>query len=264
MQIQMNFSQMELHRIEHQFENIPHRHEGQFQVTVPFRGTCYLRQENSERILTAGSGLILHPNDRHSLHIEPGAGIVILKVDADSMYPPDWLERCEPPAWHRFNPGEIYDRFIAWTSGPSAAEQLEALAAEEIETQLLASLHKLLWGSGPAVYRKEACAQEHMSRVLEYMQAYYTEPLSIDMLSSIALQSRYHFMRSFKAAVGMTPYQYVLLLRVQKAKDCLLRTNETITDISYRLGFSSTSQFYRAFVKFVRATPEQFRLAGRC
>jgi len=263
MQIQMNLPRLEVHRIEEQFENKPHAHEQQFQVTVPLRGTCYFRQENSERILTAGRSLVLQPNDKHSLHIAPGAAIAILIVDEQSLRPPQWTEGQELPLWHQFDPGIVAERFLGWLDRAVPGDPVEQLDAEEIETSLLSDLHRLLWGSGAADYRKEASSRTYFARVLEYIHAHYTESLSIDTLASIALQSRYHFMRSFKAGFGLTPYQYVLQLRVEKARDCLLRTEETITSLSYRLGFSSTSQFYRAFLKFAGVTPEQFRAAAR-
>jgi len=265
--MKMNFTQLELYRIESEFENFPHRHEQQFQVTVPIRGTCYFTHENKERILTAGEGLILQPNDKHSLHLGADAGIIILKVDEQSLHPSSWKgnsEQVTPPLWHHFDPADAIASFLGWAPGGNFPEGMEQLEAEETETQLLTALHRLLWGreaiAAAVPYRKPSWDQ-HYIRVLEYMHAHYTEPLNIDMLASIAMQSRFHFIRTFKTAMGVTPYQYVLKLRVEKAKDILQRTDITVTELSYRLGFPSTSQFFRAFVKFVKVTPEQYRMS---
>ncbi|MFP3391637.1 helix-turn-helix domain-containing protein [Brevibacillus sp. SIMBA_040] len=56
---------------------------------------------------------------------------------------------------------------------------------------------------------------------------------------------------------------HVLLLRIGKAKELLLRSATTVTDISFTLGFSSPSQFFRIFAKQVGATPEQYRVKSR-
>ncbi|MFC0391924.1 helix-turn-helix domain-containing protein [Paenibacillus mendelii] len=110
-------------------------------------------------------------------------------------------------------------------------------------------MDSLLWGSQPAVFRKAVLSDQHFSRVLDYIHGHYTEQMSVDKLSSIALQSRYHFIRTFRTLTGLTPYQYVLQLRIEKAKDQLGSTATTVEEISYNLGFSSASQFYRAFLK---------------
>lgn len=81
----------------------------------------------------------------------------------------------------------------------------------------------------------------------------------MEELAAVALQSRFHFVRSFKASVRMTPYEYVLQLRITEANRRLLQTNMTVTEISFSLGFSCTNQFYWLFAKLVGVTPERYR-----
>ncbi|MNI03096.1 Bifunctional transcriptional activator/DNA repair enzyme AdaA [compost metagenome] len=102
-------------------------------------------------------------------------------------------------------------------------------------------------------------ADTSMTKVLDYIHEHYKEQLNMDSLSAIALQSKYHFIRSFAAAVGVTPYQYILQLRIHEAKIRLAGTSDNITHISYSLGFSTPSQFFRVFAKVTGTTPESYR-----
>ncbi len=132
---------------------------------------------------------------------------------------------------------------------------------------MLEYVHRLIWGSGQLEKEtagKGACTGKdgdgHLHRVLDYIHAHYIDQVSIDELAAVALQSRFHFIRSFKSLTGMTPYQYVLRLRMEEARKQLRYSSVTITEISFGLGFSSTSQFYRVFMKSTGVTPEQYRL----
>jgi transcriptional regulator GlxA family with amidase domain len=99
----------------------------------------------------------------------------------------------------------------------------------------------------------------HLKRVIEYMHDCYMQPISIDLLASLAGMSRFHFIRSFKLLTRFAPYQYMLAIRIDEAKQRLRSTRMTVTEISLDVGFSSPSQLYRAFHKFTGMSPEQYR-----
>ncbi len=257
--------QLELHKIESTFENTPHVHDDQFQVTIPVQGTCFFTHESKAVKLPAGEGLILHPRDRHSFHIGPDAGVIIIRVKDGCMYDQEREKGFDPALRQQFDPVAWTMLFRHWITGMLALDHSEKLAEEELELQVLAHLQQLLSGSGVSdiASRLKTGTDTHLSRVLEYIHAHFTEELSVDLLAALARQSRFHFIRSFKSAIGQTPYQYVLQLRIGKAKELLQRSSATVTDISFALGFSSPSQFFRIFAKQVGATPEQYRSGTR-
>jgi AraC family transcriptional regulator of adaptative response / methylphosphotriester-DNA alkyltransferase methyltransferase len=81
-------------------------------------------------------------------------------------------------------------------------------------------------------------------------------------LSELALQvgvSGYHLNRIFKDKVGLTPRLYIEKIRIDKAKELLLSTSATNTDICYQIGYESLSSFYKAFQKHVGCSPKEFR-----
>ena len=63
----------------------------------------------------------------------------------------------------------------------------------------------------------------------------------------------------FKDEYGMTPKTYADKLRLDKAKQFLIKTDMKIIDIAYSVGFGSLSAFYRFFEKEMGITPSEFR-----
>jgi AraC family transcriptional regulator len=71
--------------------------------------------------------------------------------------------------------------------------------------------------------------------------------------------SRYHFCRSFKQSLGITPHKYHIRLRIERAKALLAEPASSVTDVGLMLGFSDTSSFISAFRKSTRVTPTEYR-----
>ncbi|GAX90092.1 AraC family transcriptional regulator [Effusibacillus lacus] len=81
----------------------------------------------------------------------------------------------------------------------------------------------------------------------------------MNRLASLASYSPYHFARIFKERVGLPPLYYISSLRLQKAKDLLLRSNLSIRDIALEIGQQSLGTFTTRFTERVGVTPSQFR-----
>lgn len=95
--------------------------------------------------------------------------------------------------------------------------------------------------------------------VIRYIESHLDEELSIEDLASYVDLSQFHFCRVFKRDTGYTPYQYIVMKRVEKAKRRLASSNAPITSIAYEVGFNSSSNFIHAFKSHVGKTPSQFR-----
>jgi AraC-like DNA-binding protein len=102
-----------------------------------------------------------------------------------------------------------------------------------------------------------------MRRVDEYMQAHLSENIELPMLATIANLSIYHFAREFKRSTGITPHNYLLRKRVERAKEMLARTDCSLTEVALAAGFSDQSHLARHFRKIVGSTPRQFRWSQR-
>jgi AraC family transcriptional regulator len=72
--------------------------------------------------------------------------------------------------------------------------------------------------------------------------------------------SQYYFCRLFKQSTGVSPHQFLLQQRVERAKQLLIKHPElTVTAIALRCGFSSQSHLAKHFRKHTGVNPNQFR-----
>ncbi|HWR10132.1 AraC family transcriptional regulator [Sporomusa sp.] len=96
-----------------------------------------------------------------------------------------------------------------------------------------------------------------LSPVLEYMDCYYTEKLSLEQLSSMANMSPHYFCRLFKHLTGKSPTEYINHLRLNKAVALLLESNLNITEIAMAVGFNDSNYFSRLFKKYKQVPPSK-------
>jgi AraC family transcriptional regulator len=101
--------------------------------------------------------------------------------------------------------------------------------------------------------------RKRLARVMDFIHCNLDTDLSVATLASIACMSPAHFARSFRAATGRPPHEYISEQRLSLAKQRLRDVNNTLADIAAAAGFSSPSNFARAFRNAVGVTPTQFR-----
>ncbi len=98
-----------------------------------------------------------------------------------------------------------------------------------------------------------------LARVEAYLEAHTAEPVTLEILASLANLSVFHFTRLFKQATGLPPYQYVLRWKIERAKHLLRLDSASVADLSDELGFASPVSFAAAFKRLVGCTPQQFQ-----
>lgn len=99
-----------------------------------------------------------------------------------------------------------------------------------------------------------------VSRVREQIEQFPEEKVCIDEMAESVFVSKYHFIRTFKKEVGLTPHQFQLQNRIRLAQRLLLQNNK-ITEVAFDTGFCDQSHFIKQFKKVVGLSPSQFILA---
>ncbi|WP_020614772.1 AraC family transcriptional regulator [Sediminispirochaeta bajacaliforniensis] len=101
---------------------------------------------------------------------------------------------------------------------------------------------------------------EKINSILEYIEKNIDLQLTVDLLSSKAGLSRFHFHRIFKALIGLNPMEYIEKQRVKRAAfDLVNEKKKKVIDIAFDYGFQSHESFIRTFKKNTGMTPSQFR-----
>jgi AraC family transcriptional regulator len=98
-----------------------------------------------------------------------------------------------------------------------------------------------------------------MRRVIEFIEDNLEGDLSLQAMAEEVDISPLYLARAFKAAVGQSPHQYVLLRRIERAKELLRNTDLPVVDVALSSGFSSQSHLSHWFIRQVGVSPAVYR-----
>ncbi|WP_216216969.1 helix-turn-helix transcriptional regulator [Amycolatopsis aidingensis] len=101
--------------------------------------------------------------------------------------------------------------------------------------------------------------QEAVERAIAAMWARYHEPLSLADIADTAIYSKFYFSRGFRTLTGTSPGRFLTAVRLTKAKQLLLETSLSVTDISHMVGYHSLGTFTRRFTRSVGVSPARYR-----
>ena len=94
----------------------------------------------------------------------------------------------------------------------------------------------------------------------EYMSRHFSERLDLGVIAGRAFISKYHFLRLFKLHYGMTPHQYLTMVRLQEAK-LLVVQGLPIPEVCAAVGFDSISSFKGLFKRYWGKAPAAWKKA---
>ncbi|MEJ2044021.1 MAG: AraC family transcriptional regulator [Reinekea sp.] len=101
-------------------------------------------------------------------------------------------------------------------------------------------------------------SSKSIQRAVDYIHSSLDKPLSLKKLALEANMSSYHFARVFKEIIGCPPHQYVVNVKIQKAKDLLKNRKMPIGLIALELGYN-INHFSQVFRRYTGASPREFR-----
>ena len=140
------------------------------------------------------------------------------------------------------------------------------------------ALGLLLWielgksaGSRSSSGRARGLSAEVVSGIRDYVEANLHSDITLAELAQVAELSRYHFIRAFRQSTGLPPYQYLLLRRIERAKE-MLRSGALPNEVAVSVGFPNADSFGRTFRRITGLTPKQYErrctvaafCVGRC
>lgn len=132
------------------------------------------------------------------------------------------------------------------------------LLIDSLKTALAIHLIRNYCATSPKPFNSSGLGEARLALVKDYIQVHLHQDLKLNELAAIAQISPYHFLRLFKQSVGLTPHQYILRCRVEKAKTLMQHGELSLAEVAVKTGFYDQSHLGRSFKQIVGMTLKQF------
>jgi AraC-like DNA-binding protein/mannose-6-phosphate isomerase-like protein (cupin superfamily) len=277
-----------IRRYYHDHENTPLVHGHDFiELVYIVRGEAQHCFEGDEYDVRAGDVFIINPGEVHTYRIDPGKQIEIINCiflpnliqdtllrelgisqSMDYFYVHPFLDKNER-FYHRLNlHGEDSERALSLLEG--MIKELQGrdpgystiIRLKMVELLILLSRY---YRQRMSEYnnKKAARGSEHqllIRRIYGYLERHYDKKISIPSLCELFNISSRQMNRIFKKETGMTVLEKIHEIRIEKAKQLLLETDEKVINIAGRVGYEDPAFFSQLFRRQVGCSPGKFRL----
>lgn len=102
-----------------------------------------------------------------------------------------------------------------------------------------------------------------IQEAIKFIDKNYNQDINLELVAAYIHLNPQYFSRYFKSKIGINFINYLSSLRIKKAKELLLNTDENITEISLKVGYIDSSYFSKVFLRSVGITPHKFRFENR-
>ena len=102
-------------------------------------------------------------------------------------------------------------------------------------------------------------ARERVNAILVYVNEHYAEKIRLEDLVDVVHINKYYICKIFQQCTGQTLLNYINIVRIQKAVEKLIGTNESVTQIAFSVGFQDINYFSRNFKKVMNVSPTDIR-----
>lgn len=117
--------------------------------------------------------------------------------------------------------------------------------------------------TGSDGYTAGLSANCSVARAQHYMELHFHEAVTVSQLAALEHMSDSGFTRLFKKETGMTPIQYLMRIRIERAKTLLQQQEVPISEAGERSGFGSSTRFAAEFRRLTGISPSRYREAYR-
>lgn len=105
---------------------------------------------------------------------------------------------------------------------------------------------------------KHMITQSRLRMMMQFIEDHYTERISLDDIASAANISKSAALRCFRTGMQVSPVEYLNDYRLNRAKELLISSHSTISEVALAVGFDNVGYFDRVFKRAFGVTPKQF------
>ena len=222
--------------------------------------------ESSQGTLVKGSFIIWPPRENHSYSLKPNETMSYCWAHFTGSFAEKLL------SINGIEPGRIYK--VEEESLPTFKREWDKLLSEAM---LRRSCHDLMEASilqaiivrlGREIGRNtpeaaESKLRKRLERSAKFIHSNYTGNISVQTLSEMEHISPSRYRELFKSAFCLSPSDYIIRLRIERAEELLLTTDSAVADIAAAVGYGDELYFSRLFKKKTGLSPLAFRREGK-
>lgn len=218
------------------------------------QGQCFVEAEGREYVAKAGDLIILNCHKPHRYYTNDYLDIVWLHFDghdAENFY--NHIVRAVGLVCSIGEESEIVamirEVLILYRNNKRMSET-------EASWKIYRLLCHLLTLSSSNMTARQ---NDSIDQAINYIEQHLGLDINLEDIAKSINMSVFHFSRLFKKKIGQSPYHYVLILRIDRAKILLKSTPLTVKEIAVMIGFNSETNFINMFSSKVGIPPQKFR-----
>lgn len=238
-----------------------HFHDS-IEITLLIKGTCSQIMNGTEYFMPTYTYTIMWRQDCHKFYDFSPDNLLYNLMLSPSLLPEHVLKKLEATPTDKICtlPKEVGKAVISIMDTLSQAQSFN----QSYMTKLASALCETLIDIFFCHYRTHPTSKivsndSIIQNALIYINAHYTEALTLKQIAKSANCNATHLSETFHKKLNMTIKQYITILRIKRAKRLLVTTNTPISTICYESGFSSLASFNRNFAELENISPSAYR-----
>ena len=262
-------------------------HWGPLSIKCAFKGSEFYGLNNCLYAVNDENYLMINDGNNYSSFIDADSAVESFTINFSPLFVKELMESIIEPDetlltnftnFSNRNNIEIIEKLYAHDSAVSPVIfQLLALTKDDFDKNInqIEELYFLLFER--LVFKQKTCMEEiknvqaiklttrlelykRLHRAKDFIDSCYTKEISLQDLGNVCLLNKSYLLRQFKKYFKMTPGQYIILKRMDAAKQLLEKKNDrSVSDICLQVGYSDLSSFSRLFKKHYKYSPEKYQ-----
>ncbi len=230
-------------------------------VFIARGGGLFETETTNSTSISGGTLLLLYPDRWHRYKPNPTTGWDEYWIGIQGNYAIAVLENIEAFGHEHYcfeSSADLHDLFIKLTNLAYQDWQNSTPLIEGIAANIMGLIQYKL----AREHEKETSSTNAVSKAILYMQDHLNELLDMKQVAKEMNIGYSLFRKRFKDVTGFSPAQYLIELRLTKARKLLKETNLSAKEIAFMTGFESEQYFNRLFKSKNLSTPNSFRKVG--
>ena len=238
-----------------------HFHDS-IEITLLIKGTCHQIINGTEYYMPTYTYTIMWRQDCHKFYDYSPDNLLYNLMISPSLLPESVLKKLEATPSDKICtlPKEVGKAVISIMDTLAQAQTFTQSYMPSLTTSLCQNLISIFFCHYKTHPTSKTVQNESLiQNALLYINAHYTEALSLSAIAKHVNCNAPHLSESFHKKMNLTIKEYITILRIKRAKKLLVTTNEPISTICYESGFSSLASFNRNFLALENVSPSAYR-----